>query len=113
MNVEWMVQRLEDFLELCEEANSLYRAGYYEPQDLKEVEDGMFDALPTAEQIITRTDPRLLTDDLGKTTAPAVWKTAIQTRQAIGILRDREDWKINLEPDALSLAADELHPMIW
>jgi hypothetical protein len=30
-----------------------------------------------------------------------------------GVLHDREEWKINLAPDAPSLSADKLHPIIW
>jgi uncharacterized protein (TIGR02391 family) len=33
--------------------------------------------------------------------------------QALGILRDQDEWKANLAPDAPSLIADEFHPNVW
>jgi hypothetical protein len=33
--------------------------------------------------------------------------------QALGILRDQDEWKVNLAPDAPSLVADQFHPTIW
>ena len=45
--------------------------------------------------------------------ARLVGETVRQTRKAIAVLHDREEWKINLAPDAPSLSADKLHPIIW
>lgn len=34
-------------------------------------------------------------------------------QQALGILRDREEWQVNLAPDAPALIADQFHTRIW
>jgi Protein of unknown function (Hypoth_ymh) len=34
-------------------------------------------------------------------------------QQGLGILRDQDEWKANLAPDAPSLIADQFHPHVW
>lgn len=33
--------------------------------------------------------------------------------RGLGILRDQDEWKVNLAPDAPSLIADQFHPHVW
>src|SRR5215216_1348087 len=113
VNVDWMRQKLEHFLELCEEYNRRDRAGGSNAETLKPVYDAIAEALPTVEQIIRQLDPRLLTKDFGRAMFVGMGDTPTQTRKALAVLRDREDWKTNLAPDAPSLTADQLHPTIW
>lgn len=36
-----------------------------------------------------------------------------QTRRALGILNDMDEWAIRLAPDAPALRADQFHPWVW
>lgn len=36
-----------------------------------------------------------------------------QSCEGLGILRDQDEWKVNLAPDAPSLIADQFHPHVW
>lgn len=38
---------------------------------------------------------------------------ARRTRQALGILLDRDEWITRLAPDSPSLIADQMHPVMW
>jgi Protein of unknown function (Hypoth_ymh) len=81
---------------------------------MKPIEDAISDALPTVQHIIRQFDPRLLTDGFGQAALHGgMLESTRQTRRALAVLRDREDWKINLAPDSPSLPAEEFHPSIW
>jgi hypothetical protein len=114
MNIDWMRQKLEDFLALCEQYEATrVPAGDYDTT-MKPILDNIDYALPTVQQIIGQLDPNLLTDEFGKDLyIGGLGETVRQTRKAIAVLHDREEWKINLAPDAPSLSADKLHPIIW
>jgi hypothetical protein len=114
MKIDWMRQKLEAFLALCEQYAAAWEpAGDYETT-VKPVLDKIDYAVPTVQEIIRRLDPNLLTDEFGTNLyIGGLSETARQTRKAIAVLSEREEWKINLAPDAPSLSADELHPKIW
>jgi hypothetical protein len=112
VQIDWMRQKLEDFLALCERYEA---ASYdYDTPTRMAIIDKVDDALPTVEEIINQLDSKLLTDGFGTAFhMGGLTATARQTRKAIAILRDREEWKVNLAPDSPSLTADEFHPTIW
>jgi hypothetical protein len=115
MDYNWMRQKLEAFLALCEEYQAA-RAVRGDPRapDTKPIIDKVDDAVPTVEQVIRKLDPDLLTDDFGVAVhLGGLNGTARQTRKALAVLRDREEWKVNLAPDSPSLTADEFHPTVW
>jgi uncharacterized protein (TIGR02391 family) len=124
VNIDWMRQKLQDFRTLCDEHEAARGTGYKGSRGTgyatdssvttKPIGDQILDALPTVEQIIRHLDPTLLTDGFGKDRYPdGYFETARQTRMAIAVLRDREEWKTNLAPDSPSISADELHPTVW
>jgi uncharacterized protein (TIGR02391 family) len=117
VNIDWMRQKLTTFLDLCEEHDDRDRASghKYDRPIMKPINDKIADALPTVEQIIRQLDPRLLTNGFGRADAMVgtMSESSEQTRKALAVLRDQEEWKINLAPDSPSLTADRLHPMIW
>jgi Protein of unknown function (Hypoth_ymh) len=115
MNIDWMRQKLEHFLALCEEYERAWDiVGDYDKTTMRPIEDAISDALPTVEHIIRQLDPRLLTDGFGQAALHGgMLESTRQTRRALAVLRDREDWKINLAPDSPSLPANEFHPSIW
>jgi uncharacterized protein (TIGR02391 family) len=126
VKIEWMRQKLEAFLVLCEQyeepnpsvtvrlRSDVGRGGGSAAETRRRVEAAIDDALPTVEQIIHQLDPKLLIDGFGTAFhIGGLSATIQQTRKALAVLRDREEWKANLEPDAPSICADKLHPTIW
>lgn len=68
--------------------------------------------VPTIRKIVEALNPELAGDIGG----PGMYgmstpRTAVE--QALGILRDQDEWNANLEPDAPSLIADQFHPNVW
>ena len=113
VNIDWMRQKLTNFLEICEEYDANQTIEYDKPT-MKPIEAKIADALPTVEQVVRQLDPRLLSDRFGSADQFfGMSESSQQTRKALAILRDREEWKINLAPDSPSLTADHLHPTIW
>jgi hypothetical protein len=41
------------------------------------------------------------------------WRLLRAVRKGLGILRDQDEWKANLAPDAPSFVADQFHPHVW
>jgi hypothetical protein len=124
MNIAWMRLKLEHFLALCDRYDLIFIRNPWSPDGemLMQVEEDIADALPTVEQIIRRIDPHLLTETLGRPDPPPegvqqpaeeIVQSSFRTRKALAVLRDREEWKINLAADSPSLRADEFHPTIW
>jgi hypothetical protein len=115
VNINWMRQKLEAFLALCEDYEAATDAiGNYHKPTMKPIDNMIADALPTVEEIIRQLDPKLLTDEFGIALHIGGLSGTIRpTRKAIAILRDREELRINLAPDPPSLSADQLHPTIW
>lgn len=110
-----MRERLEKFKALCEAYDSLYGVtGGRDPGgDLGKASEAISTELPTVHQIAQRLDPALVKD----LTAPSATYGNARNLSAIahglGILRDMDEWKANLEPDAPSLIADQFHPSVW
>jgi len=112
VDTDWMRERLQGFLDLCEAYARGYRQSGYEYNDgVRELDHRAEQEEPTVRQILRALDPAL--DDgfvgIGYDTSNAERRV----RQALGVLRDRDEWKVRLAPDAPSLTADEMHPVIW
>jgi hypothetical protein len=114
MNTDWMRERLESFDETCIELQAALGpapGGWGAEAYL--VADKLPTSLPTAREIVKRLDPALV----DKITQPrnlsdvTAMHRAIQ--QSLGILRDQDEWQVNLAPDAPSLIADQFHHRIW
>jgi hypothetical protein len=106
--------KLEDFEPLIELREERYRAGRYDYSD----EVRMLDAAirrdsPTAREILTPLDPGLAgqVEDPSYDGHAGAARAAVQ--QALGILRDQDEWKAHLEPDAPAIDASRFHPAIW
>ena len=115
MNYDWMRQKLEAFLALCEQYEAASGpAGEYNRATMKPISDKIDYEVPTVQEIIGQLDQSLLPEGFG-----TAWhmrglsETTKATRRALAVVRDREEWKVNLAPDSPSLVADELHPNIW
>jgi hypothetical protein len=114
MNREWMRERLESFKALCEAHDQAYERGRYSATPESEALNSQINAeLPTARKIVEALDPALA----GEITVPLAMTgssgTIAAVEQALGILRDQEELKANLAPDAPSLIADRFHPTVW
>lgn len=112
MDFAWMRERLEKYLRLYEQYSSNEKQSSYQYTDaMKSIDREAQTLQPTVERILGALDPRLVDDltPLGYTSSDIDRRI----RQAIGIIADREEWKLRLEPDAPNLSADSLHPIIW
>jgi hypothetical protein len=113
MDYNWMRQKLEAFLAVCEQYQAVSRPEY-DRTTMKPIGDKIDDQVPTVERIIGQLDPNLLTERFG-----TAWhmgglsETIKATRRALAVVRDRDEWKVNLAPDSPSLTADEFHPTVW
>jgi uncharacterized protein (TIGR02391 family) len=115
MNYDWMRQKLEAFLALCEQYEAASGpAGDYNRATMKPIGDKIDYEVPTVQRIIGELDQSLLPEGFGTAwLTGGLSETTKATRRALAVVRDREEWKVNLAPDSPSLIADELHPNIW
>jgi hypothetical protein len=110
MDREWMRQRLVEYLALCEEwQSSLYRPM---PPEV-DISSQIISKIPTVKEILKRLDPDLIADVTDPLAMGGLSKVRVAIDQALGILRDRDDWKTMLDPDAPSYVADQFHSDIW
>ena len=107
-----MRQRLEKYRALCESYNQEYRRTGPNRSDRKDQLRPLINAeIPTVKEIIKRLDPSLVEDASSSSYGYSNATGAVD--QALGILRDQDEWKANLAPDAPSLVADQFHPNVW
>lgn len=108
-----MQERLEHYLDLCERYESSYRSvSYASYTDSMRATDHEAETLqPTVERILRTLDPRLL-DGLMPLGYDST-NIASRIRQALGVLRDQDEWARRLAPDAPTLSADGMHPLMW
>jgi hypothetical protein len=113
MNRTWMREHLESFKALCEAYDQEERRSDKYTDAMGTLNSQMNVQIPTVKEIIKRLDPELV----GDITEPQHMSGTSHARraidQALGILRDQDEWKANLAPDAPSLIADEFHPHVW
>lgn len=108
-----MQERLKQYLVLCERYESAERgAGYANYTDsMRAIEHEAETLQPTVERILRALDPKLLEGLLPLGYGSPNIDSRI--RQALGVLRDQDEWARRLAPDAPSLAADGMHPLMW
>jgi uncharacterized protein (TIGR02391 family) len=114
MDRDWMRERLEAFLVLCNLYNQSERSGGYKStEETRKFTWQINTEVPTIRKIVSILDPELVKDigPPGAMTGIGAARQAVQ--QALGILRDQEAWKTRLAPDAPSLIADQFHPYVW
>jgi hypothetical protein len=113
MNREWMREKLERFEALCNayDRESRRTTDYNELK--QEISADMTTREPTVREILRRLDAELAQADLRPLHMTGVHEAQRAIGQALGIVRDQDEWKANLEPDAPSLIADQFHPLIW
>lgn len=114
MNRDWMRQRLERFRAACEEYDQENRrSGFNGSPRAEQLYSEINSAVPTVREIV-----KLLAPDLVERIKPPSHMLGASgagdaAEQALGILRDQDEWKANLAPDAPSLVADQFHPTVW
>jgi hypothetical protein len=108
-----MRQRLEAFLDLCKTYDEQDRASRYtSPPALRELSSRINTDVPTIKEIVSRLNAEL-TKDISGPGMYGTGTTRIAVEQALGILRDQDELKEILAPDAPSLIADQFHPNVW
>jgi len=113
MNREWMRERLESFKALCEAyQRERHRTTDY-TDTLRALGDQMAPLMPTVRQILGRLDPALVEEIAEPSHLGGAQDSLRAVQQGLGILRDQDEWKANLAPDAPSLIADQFHPHVW
>lgn len=118
MDIEWVRERLEAFLQTCvehERKRAQIPAGDYWHEGLmRSVANQVEDQVATVRRIVEALDPSLLNDEFGVDELYGGMTATIATvRQALGLLRDKADLEVKLAPTGPTLAATGLHPWIW
>lgn len=109
-----MRARLERFLDLCERFGAADKAGRYQGDSLtKSLLDEIVIEVPTVKAIVKSLDPALADEIAPPDSMFGATGAASATRQALGILRDRDDLAAMLAPDAPALVADQMHHWVW
>jgi hypothetical protein len=111
----WMQEKLTEYLDLADRYDADLRDSDYPRAVSSEAQRLNAEAttlLPTIERILTALDAMPETD-----LRPPSYRGSNETprwvRQALGILRDRDEWATRLAPQAPTLAAAGFHPLIW
>lgn len=107
-----MRERLVEYLSLCDQYDDLnWRTGYDYTESHRELDHRAERLQPTVERVLRALDPTLVEDllPLGYDGS----NIASRIRQALGVIDDRDEWKVRLIPDAPSLGADAMHPLVW
>jgi len=112
MDTDWMRERLNKYLSLCEDLSAHQGANGYEwDSRCKVLNDEATLEIPTVSRIVRTLDPTWV----GPLMPPSHISNDGEriVRQALGALRDRADWATHLAPESPSLQADQLHPFVW
>jgi hypothetical protein len=110
VNREWMRERLDEFLALCVTYDQEHSRWGDAPQ-LDELREQMAPKIPTVQEILKRLDPGLAPKVMIPVRGFNTSTRAIQF--GLGILKDQDEWRANLAPDAPALVADQFHAHIW
>lgn len=114
MNREWMLEKLKTFKALCEEYTlEDRRAGDRYTERQRELTDEMTLRMPTVREILKRLSPELASQVKQPQYLGGTSDSLRAVQEGIGVLRDQDEWAVNLAPDAPSLVADQLHPHVW
>jgi hypothetical protein len=114
MDRTWMRERLESYKALCEAYDQEDRSSGDSFTPLKrELNSQINSVIPTVKEIIKRLDPELVEDITPPLHMSGTSRARRSVEQALGILRDQDEWKTKLAPDAPSLVADQFHPNVW
>lgn len=111
MDTAWMREKLDLFIQLCDRYDAEYRRTYDFTALNQQLLDQSHIEWPTVEKILHALDPRLLIDVVSLDYDGH--NVADRCRQGLGILNDRDEWRTRLAPDAPTLVADQMHPLIW
>jgi hypothetical protein len=103
-----MREQLQGFVDLAEHYDQSRRPGRIGDDTILE---HMLQREPTIKQILKMLDPVLADFHLGTMTGERTAKA--QAQRGLGILADRDEWRVRLAPDAPTLPADQLHPWVW
>lgn len=108
-----MRERLNRYLELVKHYDNAYEsAGYEWNPHCEAFNDEATMLLPTIEQILNALDA-MPSEALNPPIYGDAGEAVRAVRQALGILRDRDEWAVRLTPQAPTFAADRFHAWIW
>jgi uncharacterized protein (TIGR02391 family) len=114
MDTEKMRARLERFLDLCERYDTHQREiGYQFDEQARALNDEIVTEVPTVKAIVTKVDPTLADEITPPSNLGGATGATSATRQALGIIRDKDELAAMLAPDAPSLVADRMHHWVW
>jgi hypothetical protein len=113
MNRDWMRERLESFKALCDAYDEEDRRSDRYTDAQSDLNSQINAQIPTVKEIVKRLDPELVEDITEPLHMVGTSNTTRAIERALGIIRDQDEWKANLAPDAPSLIADEFHPYVW
>jgi hypothetical protein len=109
-----MRERLESFKTLNETYDQAEKlSSYKSTPETKALGSQINAEVPTVRKIVEALNPELVGDIAGPSYTYGTSTARSAVEQALGILRDQDEWKANLAPDAPSLVADQFHPTVW
>jgi hypothetical protein len=108
-----MQERLESYKKLCEDYRTQDRKSPDYTFSKGQISDEMASHEPTVKEILKRLDPKLAEQVSEPDALSGVYDSLRAVQKGLGILRDQDEWRTNLAPDAPSLVADQFHPYIW
>ena len=106
-----MRARLEQYLDLCDRYHREGKHSDYS-DTMRQIDHEAQALQPTIERILDALDPKLV-DGLQPLGYYMTTNIDRRIRQALGVLQDRDEWTTRLTPDAPSLVADRMHPLMW
>lgn len=108
-----MQKQLNQYLDLCRAYDAAYASGGHRwNPTCEKFNDAATMLLPTVEQVFKALNS-LPAQELHPPSYTEGDETVRAVKQALGILRDREEWSVRLSPQAPTFAADRFHPWIW
>ncbi|RDI25444.1 TIGR02391 family protein [Lentzea flaviverrucosa] len=108
MDIDWIQQKLEEFIELCEESLEL--------RPMNDCMPALRRREATVRAIMNAMAPslaeRFTLEWMEDNQAPE-FEAKAQAERCLGLALDRGEWAIRLAPDSPSLSADKFHPWVW
>ena len=111
MDHDWMRERLKDFDKTAYQFIDNEK-DYGWDADSDNLWHQLWRAEPTIRKIFGALDATLA-DDFDLNASAGVAMARNLAHRALGILDDRDEWAVRLQPEAPSLPADQFHPWVW
>lgn len=112
MDTAWALERLEAYLALCRELTTyLSSNGQAWDDRCREINDRAVESIATVSRIVRHVEPTWVGTIMPPSYIGEDGERIV--REALGALRDRDEWATRLAPESPVLQADQMHPLVW